>query len=49
MEAQLLLETMAKACAIYASESERVVEEFETAGDDIWPAKTDPARRYMDD
>jgi predicted transcriptional regulator len=35
MEAQLMLETVVKACALHAAESERVVEEFEMAGDDI--------------
>jgi hypothetical protein len=35
MEAQLLLETVARACALHAAESERIVEEFEMAGDDI--------------
>jgi hypothetical protein len=34
-EAQLLLEAVAKACASHANESERIVEEFELADDDI--------------
>ncbi len=35
LEAQLMLEAVAKACALHALESERVAEEFESTGDDI--------------